>query len=646
MLGKKNTMFLIGLLFLFACFVACGDDSGNNSTDKELQEEIESSSDESISSSSISQKKNKSSSSEVEKNTKASSGKESEKNVSSSSKTGDKKASSDSMSSGIDELSSSSSSEKNSAQSSSSKKNKGQIQKSSVTDWRDNHTYKTVKIGNQEWFAENLNYDDRKSICPMHDAANCDAYGRLYTFDGAEKKSDIWSVCPEGWHVPDSLEWMELFDYVSKHNEGEGIAVSLKAEDGWYAEGASVLVEGDGYHGFVESLDSLRIGAQKGTDRFGFAALPAGVCWDNGCHVGDDARFVVKYILMEDRGCYGNGGFKFAFDKNDVFYDEDVTYSYSSVRCVKDPVIKIDSMPRLAVFDSKVWMVEDLSHNGSTEFSIEEAVVACPEGWRLPKSDEYDSVARKCLFDSFFENSGDFFFYGFEDQPIGVKMHIEKMSTEKCSQWSYVTPYYSAPKHVRCISEWSYKTVSGCSCTASKYNPKDSSISWKVSGCNENNSKIEKYAWKFGENSADVKISGSKAIKKFKHNELVAPAVHVISNLSVPGATFEDSLLLDCSAGVGTPADTILFSDNDVSVFVPTGKNFVAKKNVKCAYATYVTVSCNPIDIQDQDIFIKIADKLYEGEWGKITAKVEELCEEDVFSIEASANMECSLHLF
>ena len=203
-----------------------------------------------------------------------------------------------------------------------------------MTDSRDKKVYKTVKIGNQTWMAENLNYYDvdnlsvkNKSWCTAYEAKICDVEGRFYTWaaalDSVKLASDadnpldcgygktcgltgtVKGICPTGWHLPSQAEWETLITAVGgKFTAGK----ALKSQSGW------------SYNG-------------NGTDAFGFAALPAGFMQCNGCfdNNGRDAHF---WSSTED-GSYGAYSMKL-HDSDDAFGSGDYKNYGNSVRCLKD----------------------------------------------------------------------------------------------------------------------------------------------------------------------------------------------------------------------------------------------------------------------------------------------------------------------
>jgi uncharacterized protein (TIGR02145 family) len=162
--------------------------------------------------------------------------------------------------------------------------------------------YKTVKIGNQTWFAENLNYagaDNSMGKCYDNEPANCNTYGRLYDWEAA------MNVCPDGWHLPSNDDWDELFRYVDYPTAGK----HLKATSGWSDDG-------------------------NGINSHGFSALPGGFGLSNGYFgsAGNDGYWwsatagtndaSLRYIYYdEDSAGWGQRG------KGDLF----------SVRCLQRP---------------------------------------------------------------------------------------------------------------------------------------------------------------------------------------------------------------------------------------------------------------------------------------------------------------------
>lgn len=126
-----------------------------------------------------------------------------------------------------------------------------------LLDARDNQVYRTVKIGKQEWMAQNLNYEADSSFCDGGDPAFCEMYGRLYTWNAAVGKSmsecsydedcdfskdtipsisRIRGVCPDGWHMPSFDDFYTLQTTVAElYPEKFGLLGSrlMKSQNGW-----------------------------------------------------------------------------------------------------------------------------------------------------------------------------------------------------------------------------------------------------------------------------------------------------------------------------------------------------------------------------------------------------------------------------
>jgi len=171
-------------------------------------------------------------------------------------------------------------------------------------DSRDNKTYKTVKIGEQTWLAENLNYDvpsNETDVCNETD--NCAEYGRFYDLETAK------TACPLNWHLPSKAEWDALTSYIEGKEECTICdATHLKATSGWDNKS-------DGSSG-------------NGLDSYKFAALPSGY------RSGSDGTF-------KSVGAQGHWWSYEGFDRRIIYTRDYADWNDSehrslSIRCIKD----------------------------------------------------------------------------------------------------------------------------------------------------------------------------------------------------------------------------------------------------------------------------------------------------------------------
>jgi uncharacterized protein (TIGR02145 family) len=149
-----------------------------------------------------------------------------------------------------------------------------EVERGTFTDARDGRVYRYVRIGDQTWMAENLNYKVEQSYCYDDDEENCEKYGRLYTWAVAMDSAGVFSpqgigcgagvqcgiktrargICPRGWHLP-SVE------------EGDWLVVETDKERAY--DGTALM-------------DTL----WGGKDLYGFGGLPSGRRDEDGSYRG------------------------------------------------------------------------------------------------------------------------------------------------------------------------------------------------------------------------------------------------------------------------------------------------------------------------------------------------------------------------
>jgi len=201
---------------------------------------------------------------------------------------------------------------------------KDDINTNTFTDSRDGTVYKTVKIGNQVWMAENLKYLPSvvspgtglettpyyyvneyagTNVTNAKATSNYKTYGVLYNWAAAV------NACPTGWHLPSDAEWKELTDYLGETSVAGG---KLK-ETG------------------TTHWTSPNIGA---TNETGFKALPGGYRAKSGSfgNVGNGGSWWSATELNASNAWYRRMN---NYDSN-VFRSNDNKGYGLSVRCVRD----------------------------------------------------------------------------------------------------------------------------------------------------------------------------------------------------------------------------------------------------------------------------------------------------------------------
>ena len=178
-----------------------------------------------------------------------------------------------------------------------------------LNDTRDNMKYKTVKIGDQIWMAQNLAFSPSfGSFTNYHDDFLADDlrkfWGYLYDWETACK------VCPTGWHLPTAEDWNKLIENLG----GEEVAsVKMKSKSGWKNN-------------------------SNGTNESGFNGFPAGYYLTGdiliGIHMVSKHGYWWSSTQNKENGYWSR---TLDYNKNIISGSNGINHHiHFSVRCIKD----------------------------------------------------------------------------------------------------------------------------------------------------------------------------------------------------------------------------------------------------------------------------------------------------------------------
>ncbi|MEI6122057.1 MAG: fibrobacter succinogenes major paralogous domain-containing protein [Bacteroidota bacterium] len=228
------------------------------------------------------------------------------------------------------------------------------IETGTITDV-DGNVYKTVKIGNRWWMAENLkvkryrngdsiqfvdkvgyyldsatwNHTDSGAYCVIDNLNETSQnyqgkkFGFLYNWFAA---NDSRNIAPEGWHVPSDVEWIEMEEFLGMSSD-EANKVNWRGTN----EGNKLKIDG-GSNGWNQPSNIYNV---WGTNESGFTALGGACCMFNGVW-GSPGTYSTGFWWTSstelDKAYYRY----LDYNKPNVFrFYGQKTYGFS-IRCVKD----------------------------------------------------------------------------------------------------------------------------------------------------------------------------------------------------------------------------------------------------------------------------------------------------------------------
>ena len=181
------------------------------------------------------------------------------------------------------------------------------------------NAYKSIKLGDQIWFAENLKVTHFIDGTPIPGIAEkiewsnlttpgyCwynndsmayhDPYGALYNWFTIE----TGNLCPAGWHVPGDPEWQILIEFLGGESEAGG-KLKEAGTSHWAPpnEGASNETDFTALPGGIRFYNGSFSGF--GTQSFWWSSTENGVCCGYNLYLLNDAGSATRYDSDKEAG--------------------------------------------------------------------------------------------------------------------------------------------------------------------------------------------------------------------------------------------------------------------------------------------------------------------------------------------------------
>lgn len=188
------------------------------------------------------------------------------------------------------------------------------------------NAYKVSVLGTQTWMRSNLRRTADIAACPSD---SCEKYGRLYAWSQAFAIASFTlplaqqGLCPDGWHIPTSLEWNALQSW-----SGDSSFYKLRSKDAWTD--------------VTRHLGVPTMTSSKGTDRYGFSVLSTTTKATANSATGDEEQSMGTNLWTSSAatGSSTIPVYAYAFFAPNMHGTMQSTSTYTfdvaSIRCIKD----------------------------------------------------------------------------------------------------------------------------------------------------------------------------------------------------------------------------------------------------------------------------------------------------------------------